>query len=119
MTRLLLALLLLGPAPGLADAPKVVAAKAKRDGMGWHISVTLEHPDSGWDHYANGWEVLNEAGEVLGTRKLHHPHVNEQPFTRSLHDMLVPDGTRTVYIRAWCSQEHETSELFPVELKRY
>ena len=60
-----------------------------------------------------------EAGERLAYRKLHHPHVNEQPFTRSLHDVLVPDGTRVVYIRAWCSQGHETTEPFPLELKRY
>jgi hypothetical protein len=44
----------------------------------------LRHGDTGWDDYADGWRIETPAGEVLGTRVLHHPHVEEQPFTRSL-----------------------------------
>ena len=44
------------------------------------FTVTLRHTDKGWDHYADRWEVLSLEGEVLGTRILYHPHVNEQPL---------------------------------------
>ena len=38
-------------------------------------------------------------GTVLGTRILHHPHVEEQPFTRS--DVIkVPAGVKSVIVRA-------------------
>ena len=98
------ALLSLLPAlPALASPPEIVGATAKRAAGGWNISVTLRHDDSGWEHYADLWEVLDEGGNVLGARKLHHPHVEEQPFTRTLRQVVVPDGTRKVYIRARCS----------------
>ena len=46
--------------------------------------------DSGWDHYANRWEVLEPEGQVIATRTLLHPHVDEQPFTRSLSGIHIP-----------------------------
>jgi hypothetical protein len=65
----------------------------------WHISTTLKHDDSGWDHYADAWRVVNEKGEVLGTRTLFHPHENEQPFTRS-DTVNIPEGVKIVYVEA-------------------
>jgi hypothetical protein len=95
--KTLLPLLLL-PLPALADAPEIVAAHSD----GQTIHVTLAHPDTGWDHYADGWEVIGEDGTALGLRVLAHPHVNEQPFTRSLRlDAPLPDGPLTV--RARCN----------------
>ena len=64
------------------------------------FSVTLEHADDGWDHYANQWDVMTLDGKVLKSRVLHHPHVNEQPFTRSLFAVAIPDGITQVKIRA-------------------
>ncbi len=64
------------------------------------FDVTITHKDTGWEHYANKWEVLGEKGEILGTRILHHPHVNEQPFTRSLSGVEIPQSIKKVTIRA-------------------
>lgn len=63
------------------------------------FSVTVEHADTGWQHYADRWEILSPDGEVLGTRVLAHPHVNEQPFTRSLRNVPIPDGVDEVVVR--------------------
>ena len=78
-----LPLLALIATPALADPPVIEAAVASPAGNAWRIDVTLSHPDTGWDHYANGWEVLAPDGTRLGLRVLVHPHVDEQPFTRS------------------------------------
>lgn len=99
-----------------ADGPTIVDAKAEKSGMGWRISVTLAHPDSGWDHYADGWDVVDAAGRVLGTRELMHPHVTEQPFTRSLSAVILPDGVREVFIRARCSVDGWTSPDYKLTL---
>lgn len=117
MIRALISALVLTPAAALADPPRIVAVETRDSGMGWKIEVTLDHADSGWDHYAAGWEVLDEAGTRLGFRKLHHPHVNEQPFTRGLHSVMVPDGTRKVYIVAHCSTGGKSAP-YKVLLKR-
>ena len=79
----------------------IVDARAQAEaGGGYTFHVTLEHADEGWEHYADRWEVLSPDGEVIGTRVLLHPHENEQPFTRSLSGVQVPQGIERVTIRA-------------------
>ena len=87
-------------APALADPAEIVAAEARPAGATWTISVTLRHGDTGWDDYADGWEVLAPDGQSLGLRVLAHPHVEEQPFTRSLSGVAIPDDLAFVLIRA-------------------
>ena len=85
----------------VASEADVIDAKITKSGSGtYSISATLRHADTGWDHYADGWDVVAPDGTVLGTRKLLHPHVDEQPFTRSLSGVAIPDGTEFVIIRA-------------------
>lgn len=79
-----------------ADAP-VVDAVVVRDGR---FDVTISHPDTGWDHYADGWAVEDAQGNQLGLRVLAHPHETEQPFTRSL-TIAGPLPDR-VFVRARC-----------------
>ncbi|QFU07499.1 hypothetical protein PARPLA_00963 [Rhodobacteraceae bacterium THAF1] len=85
--------------PAIADPARIVEVSATQSGADWRISVTLEHGDTGWEDYADGWRVEAADGTVLGTRELLHPHVNEQPFTRS-HTISIPTDTRRVHIRA-------------------
>ena len=66
----------------------------------YRFDVTLRHADTGWDHYADGWEVMTVGGKPLAERILYHPHVNEQPFTRSLSGVRIPPGETEVIIRA-------------------
>ncbi len=63
------------------------------------IAVTLRHADSGWDHYANRWEIIAPDGHVLAVRTLLHPHVDEQPFTRSLRGVKIPRTMTWVRLR--------------------
>jgi hypothetical protein len=88
--------------PAAADPVDILGATARADGSTWTFDVTLAHPDTGWDHYADAWEVLAPDGTSLGIRELAHPHVDEQPFTRSLSGITVPAGTDHVLIRARC-----------------
>ena len=96
--RTLIALLLAVAGPALADAPEIEAAKAVENSGRWQFSVTLRHPDSGWEHYADAWQVLAPDGQILGIRRLVHPHVTEQPFTSSLSGVIIPDGVSHVFI---------------------
>lgn len=101
-----------------AHDAKVLKVRVEQAGMLWNFHVTVEHPDTGWDHYADGWEVQDADGNVLAFRKLLHPHVNEQPFTRSLSGVVIPDGTQEVFVRAHCSQDGWASDFVRVELSR-
>ena len=77
----------------------VAAARQEADGA-YRFSVTLRHADTGWDHYADKWDVVAPDGTVLGARVLLHPHQDEQPFTRGLSGVRVPKGVKRVAIRA-------------------
>ena len=84
--------------PVMAGAPVVEKAAATCNGQTCTFSVTISHADTGWDHYADGWGVYTTDGKELGYRVLHHPHVNEQPFTRSLGGVQIPQGVTKVVI---------------------
>ena len=84
----------------LASDVEIVNVQAVQSGNAWRFDVTLRHDDTGWDHYADGWEVLAPDGTSLGMRVLVHPHETEQPFTRSLGGVVIPEGITHVIIRA-------------------
>jgi hypothetical protein len=94
-------LLVIGAGGVRAGEADVVDASVQRTGKNtYSFSVTVLHEDSGWEHYANRWQVLAPDGTVLGERVLLHPHENEQPFTRGLSGVIIPSGIDEVIIRA-------------------
>lgn len=87
--------------PALAGEADVVAATYEQASDGsYTFHVTVRHADTGWDHYADRWEIVAPDGTVLATRVLLHPHETEQPFTRSLPNVEIPDDVPEVTIRA-------------------
>ncbi len=92
---------LLSLLPALAAAGEVSIVDVRVEcAASCTFSVTLEHDDEGWNHYADRWDVVTLDGELLKSRVLYHPHVDEQPFTRSLSGVAIPDGVKQVRIRA-------------------
>jgi len=81
------------------EADVVAVGFEKTNDVTYTFDVTLKHADTGWDHYADRWEILAPNGAILGTRVLAHPHVGEQPFTRSLSGVKIPQDVKTVEIR--------------------
>lgn len=98
--KLLAPILVLCASPLFAGGVEIVDARAQATPSGWRFDVTVQHADTGWDHYADGWEVLAPDGSRLGFRELLHPHVNEQPFTRALHGVQIDTAITQVTIRA-------------------
>lgn len=84
-----------------------VRAVQESDGT-WTFYVTISHPDTGWEDYADGWDVVLSDGQGVVkpdpsqpfTRVLLHPHIDEQPFTRSQSNIVLPDWVAIVTVRA-------------------
>ncbi len=94
-------LLLLAPVAVSAGEADIVGVKISKQSAGsYRFDITVRHDDKGWDHYADKWDVVAPDGSVLGTRELAHPHESEQPFTRSLSGIRIPDGVEKVTLRA-------------------
>ena len=106
---------------GDADVLAAVATQAK-DGT-WSFKVTVRHPDTGWEDYANGWDVVLPDGTVVKrqatdpfTRLLGHPHVDEQPFTRSQSRLVIPKDVKQVTVRAHDLKDGFGGKTLDVEL---
>lgn len=112
-------LLLVFSSNAYAGPAQVVAADVAKDGVAtYSFSVTLSHADSGWDHYADKWEILDPHGAVLATRSLLHPHVDEQPFTRSLSGVKISSKIKRVTIRAHDSVHGYGKQTLTLDLKQ-
>ena len=103
------------PAPGVcADVIDVdVEVQANGD---YRFDVTVASADTGWDKYADAWEVRAPDGTVLGVRELAHPHVDEQPFTRSLSGVTIAAGMTEVVVAARDSVEGFCGVEYPVPI---
>lgn len=96
------------PTPTSAADADVTYVRAIYEGdEQWTFYVTVEHPDTGWDDYADGWDVVLPDGTIADpdpsndfTRLLLHPHENEQPFTRSQRGIVIPADVTQVTVRA-------------------
>lgn len=104
-------------APANADDAVIETATAVQNGASWTVSVTLSHGDTGWDDYADGWRVVAVDGTVLGVRELLHPHVNEQPFTRSLSSVVVPAESGAIFVEARTNVFGWGAQRFPLDME--
>lgn len=86
--------------PAFADDPVVSNVNVSKSGGAWNFDVTISHGDTGWENYADAWRILDNNGKELAIRNLAHPHVDEQPFTRSLSGIRIPDDVTEVGIQA-------------------
>jgi len=101
-----------------AGEADVLEVKVQHNGGdSFQLITTVKHDDTGWKHYANAWEVLDMQGNIIGTRVLHHPHVDEQPFTRSLR-LNIPAGIKQVQVRAIDSVHASGGKTVVVDLPR-
>lgn len=120
MTRQLVFVIVLAlcvPVTGLCGEADVLKVDVEKAGSGsFNFDVTVQHADTGWDHYADKWDVLDPDGKVVATRTLHHPHVGEQPFTRSLSGVKIPADIAEVTVRAHDSVHAYGGRAATVEL---
>ncbi len=79
--------------------PDVVEVAVSARGSGYDFDVTMSSPYDSPERYADAWRVIGDDGVVYGVRELLHDHANEQPFTRSLTGVDIPDTVASVTIQ--------------------
>lgn len=83
-----------------ANDVEIVKVVLTSESGSWRADVELKHDDTGWEHYADAWRLVDEKGNEVGKRTLWHPHVNEQPFTRSLSNFHIGAANKIIYVEA-------------------
>jgi hypothetical protein len=82
----------------------------------YSFDVTISSPYDTPGRYADAWRVKDEDGTVYGVRELLHDHAAEQPFTRSLEHVAIPEGTATVIVEGRDREHGWGGETVTVEL---
>jgi N-acetylmuramoyl-L-alanine amidase len=82
----------------LALYPDVVEASVVRDGGSFTFDVTISSPYDSSERYADAWRIVGDDGVVYGVREVTHDHSGEQPFTRSLAGVEIPESVDHVTI---------------------
>ncbi len=81
------------------EFPEITRVEALADSDGkWTIKVTVSSPYDSPEQYADAWRVLDEDGNELGIRELAHDHASEQPFTRELEGVEIPEGVKKITV---------------------
>jgi hypothetical protein len=102
-----------------AGSADVVRVEVRMQAPGvYDFDVTVKSDDTGWEHYADAFEVMSLDGRVLGQRVLLHPHEDEQPFTRDLHGLHIPAGIDRVIVRAHHKAKGYDGAILVVTLPR-
>jgi|GEM_PF-6166961 len=101
-----------------------VYAREEKDGT-WTFHVSVKHPDVGFDDFADGWDLVTGGGKVIKpdprarfTKIVRRPHVDEQPFTRTVKGVVIPDGVDELTVRAHDSRAGFGGEEVRVDLKQ-
>ena len=96
--------------PVVAAAPDAditnVYARQEKNGT-WTFHVSVRHPDRSYDDFADGWDLVTGAGQVLKveshhrfTKVVRRPHLKEQPFTRTVKGVVIPESVEKLKVRA-------------------
>jgi hypothetical protein len=81
--------------------PDVLRAEVRMSGRDtFDFDVTVSSRYDSPARYADAFRVTTKAGQVLGERILTHDHADEQPFTRDLYGVKIPQGIKVVSIQA-------------------
>lgn len=99
------------------DVEIIKVVLTKRAGT-WQADVTLKHQDEGWKHYADGWRLVDSNGNEIGKRTLYHPHVNEQPFTRSLMGFYLAEKMKVIFVEAHDLKHGWSADKVKIDLSK-
>jgi hypothetical protein len=100
-----------------ADNAVINSVRAGKDGGLWTFNVSISHGDTGWAHFSDAWRILDKDGNQIAIRALIHPHVDEQPLTRSLSGIELPKGTTEVGVQVRDTIAGWSPDITRVEIK--
>ncbi len=101
-----------------ANNVEIVRVVLSKYAGSWRADVTLRHADEGWKHYADAWRLVDDKGNEIAKRVLWHPHVNEQPFTRSLSNFHLSENIKILYVEAHDKKHGWSPDRVKIDMTR-
>ncbi|HUG85514.1 MAG TPA: hypothetical protein VMM13_13170 [Euzebya sp.] len=98
--------------------PDVIQAQLAASGDAWRLTATLSSPYDSPERYADAFRAATEDGTQLGVRELLHDHAGEQPFTRSLEDLQIPEDIDRIVVQGRDLEHGWGGQTVTVEVPR-
>ncbi len=97
----------------------VLTVKVEENADGtYNFHVTVRSKDEGWDKYCDWWRLKTKEGLEIARRTLMHPHVDEQPFTRTLYEAKISSEIKEVIIEAHDSKEGYIGKTVTIQIPK-
>lgn len=80
--------------------PDVLAVDVSQGSDTYNFEVTISSAYDSPERYADAFRLVGDDGRVYAVRELLHDHAGEQPFTRSVGPVGIPESVETVTIEA-------------------
>lgn len=86
------------------DVARIADVQIKRDSPDqpgiFHIKVTIEHEDTGWDDYVEAWEIFDPEGKLIGVRPFFEPELERAQTVSALSGVVIAEEIKTITVRA-------------------
>lgn len=119
MLRLLLvaSLCLLGSLVIARDV-KIDKVEMEQNGGVWTAHVTLQHDDIDFKHFVDNWRIVDAKKKVLAQQNLYHPHTGAKSFKENLAGIIIPPGTKVIYVEAHAKPHGWSKQRVRIDLTR-
>ncbi len=84
----------------LAKEVEISKVELEPTGPTWTVHVTLRHDDESYEHYANGWRIVDAKQNVLASQELYHPHKKKKSFTDNKTNITIPNTAKVIFLEA-------------------
>lgn len=86
--------------PLLAKEVEISKVELEPTSATWTVHVTLRHDDEGYDHYVNGWRIVDAKKNVLASQEIYHPHNKKKSFTDNKSNITIPKDAKIIFLEA-------------------
>jgi hypothetical protein len=102
----------------LAKEVEITKVELEPTGSTWTVHVTLRHDDQGFEHYANGWRLVDAKKNVIAAQELYHPHDKKKSFTDSKANIKIPSQTKLVFLEAQAKPHGWSKQRVRIDLTK-
>lgn len=106
----------LEPEPEPPTHPDVTSVFTERSEGMFHFTVTISSEYDSEERFADAFRVRSTDGDEYAVRELGRHHADEQPFTRELGEVEIPEEVTVVVIEGRDSDNGWGGETIEVDL---
>jgi hypothetical protein len=118
LRSLFIAGLCLASSLAMAKDVRIDKVEMEQNGGVWTAHVTFKHDDTDFNHFVDGWRIVDAKHKVLAQQSLYHPHTGSKTFKENLAGIIVPTGTKLIYVEAHAKPHGWSKQRVRIDLTK-